>query len=157
MKHKKTLPFFLEDFHDQKTIVKGFYAWVDMLDNQQEQLGTKFDGVLHKRRRDMCDWISFQILMVSFIDFLHSQGYSIYRTRGKQPPATDILESCAELKELPLIWYGIEKDMKLGKFPLPNIDFCMKILGRWRNWLHLMPKKVFEFYNANQALKEDKK
>jgi len=143
------LPPFLRDFHDQKTVVKGFYTYLDMMDNRQESLGEKFDSTIRKRRVVTCGWISFQILLISFVDFLHLNGYSIYRTRGKQPPQGDILKDCRDLAELPIVWDSIKHPDEMGHFPYSPLKHCMEVLGRWRNWLHLMPKGVWEFYSEH--------
>ena len=69
-------PEIMQDYHDQKDLIKLFYDWLVDMDNELDD-----KNELVKRRSDFCSWIGFHILIVSFIQFLHQYGWQIYRSR----------------------------------------------------------------------------
>jgi hypothetical protein len=141
MSDKPNLPAWLIDFHDQKQIAKGFYFWMHLLDrNQEVNHGRKFDD-LHKRREDMCNWIDFKILMVTFVDFLYQHGYRIVRADKN----ADILETAKAYKEIEEVWEQVEhwESLPAGLRYAP--EYKQKILDTIPEWIaRLAPPKVIE-------------
>ena len=132
----------MRDFHDQKTLIKAFYTWLIMMDYRQERdHGRKFDE-LHKRRNDMCSWVEFHVLILSFLDFLHYFGWVIYQSRKQDIEVTqDVTASAQELLDLQYVWYGLLDPNCPLNFPQ---DKTHEILKRWKKWRPYYPQEVLD-------------
>ena len=150
-------PPFMRDFHDQKDLVKAFYTYLDMRDNKREAEGKENDpyhSIDFKRRSAMCAWTSFHILLASFIDFLHLNGYQIYKARAKGVGKPEEFGAIVnDLKELPDVWYSLTNP---GGTLAYNTKHCIKIMDRWTNWFPYMPPEAVEAYRkAKEATNGD--
>lgn len=127
-------PPFMRDFHDQKNLCKAFYTWLTMMENRMEARDENaflFSG----RRTDMCGWIDFNILLASFVDFLNTNGWRIYRARDRQEHA-DINESVEELNNLEHAWGEIHDPILLTR------EQCIEQIEAFEVWLPFMPEHV---------------
>jgi hypothetical protein len=144
-------PSMMQDFHECKMLVKAFYTWLDLLDTRQEQNGKKFDNELHRRRSQMCNWVDFNILMVSFFDFLFTCGYQIQRTRRKG----DFLESEAirDLSQFQEMYYSLCYPKETLAW---NEEYTKSMMLRWLSVISYMPEEVQKAWKAaNICLKSD--
>jgi hypothetical protein len=131
-------PPFMQDFHDCKNFIKAFYVWLDMLDNRREMNGEKFDKT-YKRRTDMCDWVSFHILAVSLLDFLHRFGYQVYRTRKRGEYAN--IDDIREFSQLNELYFSICNP----DHPLADTkEYIAMKLEQWHEFVQYMPREVRE-------------
>ena len=137
----------MRDFHDQKSLCKAFFVWLTMMDNRRESQD-KRAFLYSERRTEMCSWIDFNILLASFVDFLNTNGWRIYRARDRNPHA-DIDESVAELNELGRAWAEIREPVFMSP------DGCVKAIEAFEKWLPFMPENVREEYEKKKGAQLD--
>ena len=159
MAENPQFPPWFRDFHDQKDLVKAFYTWLEMMDNKANQ--ERRERTQANRGRDLldyerldrigsCGWVSFHILLTSFLDFLQQHGWVLYRTK-KQGDYPDLEDSIMELRNLDLAWMGVTDACS----PLtPRTDFITSTMEKWAAWLPYMPAPVQEAWAQMEREKE---
>ena len=138
---KSKLPYFLQDFHDQKDIVKAFYVWLEMRENVREHDDPEAFRYA-QRRNQMCNWANFQILMLTFLDFLGLLGWQLYRSRRKDE-YPDLEEVKRDLLNLRTAWICLTVE----DGPQLRADFLEEYMKTFSEWFEFMPEYVKDAWN----------
>lgn len=132
-------PPFMRDFHDSKDTIKAFYTWLDLMDNKQ-----RMDEGYQLDRPAKCSWVDFNILVVSFIDFMHSLGYTFYKTRGKDKVDADPYQAIRAFKDLDNVLHSL---IAPGDILTYQPEYCVEFLDQFgEGWLRLMSTAAIQEY-----------
>lgn len=150
-KRPAELPAELRDFHDQKDLVHVFYLWLGMMDRRRKLRSEdplNFQAHFFKPRTQMCDWMSFHVLFMSMMDFLHANGWEL-RPISAESKAS-LPRNIDRLKNLETAWMGL-----VGGGPMPlREELIREYMEPWLSWLPFMPPDV---QAAWAKLNEEKK
>lgn len=122
-------PSFMQDFHDQKDLFKAFFVYRAMLDRRN-------DSSVASRS----NWMDFMIVFASFVDFLYTHGWQLYRSRSNKNPL-DIETSTQSLLALELAWFALGGD---DLQPGNRQKYVHEPMQKWAEWLEYMPDGVKE-------------